>query len=72
MSTELTVQQAAELTGLSTTRIYQFIYQNRIEARKEPAHKERGIWYVNRESLERFRANQLDPFGDIDLFSEEY
>lgn len=65
-SNELTIQQAAEIAGVSPSRIYQFIYQKRVKAHKEPPHKQRGIWYVDRESLEKFRANQFDPGDDND------
>lgn len=65
MEQKLTVKEAAELAGVSATRIYQFIYEGRVEAKKEPPHRERGIWYIDRQSLERFRANQHDYDGEV-------
>lgn len=55
----ITVKEASECLGKSTTTIKRWIYDGRLDGRKEAGRNPGGVWVVSKVSVERLVA-QMD------------
>lgn len=54
----LTTKEAAKYLGVNESRIRQLCLDGTLKATKVPPHEQRGMWYIEKESVVQYSAKR--------------